>query len=308
MRLHYYWFRVSLALLLPMTLMVSCGKKELTPEEMFRRGAKIITAGTSNINMHSAILYGYVNPKAYSSDRWVAFEISTSPDFLFPKGYTFYGELDVHNGFYCQVDGLANSTTYYYRAVINSKVWLSKTDLEVGEIRSFKTKDFEAIAEAVDLGLSVKWSKFNLGATSPYEYGAYFIWGTTTPLEIDKWDNPDPSILYEDAARVNLGEGWRLPTDAEFTELREQCDWDWITEDNVSGYKVSSRVNENSIFLPAAGAGFTDFVNTQGYYLSSTISDKDDNIAYGLIFHPNSVARNTMSHRSVPESIRPVTQ
>ena len=34
-----------------------------------------------------------------------------------------------------------------------------------------------ATPEAVDLGLSVKWASFNLGATKPEEYGDYYAWG-----------------------------------------------------------------------------------------------------------------------------------
>lgn len=134
----------------------------------------------------------------------------------------------------------------------------------------------------VDLGLSVKWAACNVGARSPEEFGNYYAWGETEPKSSYSWmnykwsrqksmtvftkycGNPgygldgysdtktrlDPE---DDAARVNLGEGWRMPTEKEIRELEEKCAWEWVELNDVQGFKVTSLKNGNSIFLPAAG-------------------------------------------------------
>ena len=125
--------------------------------------------------------------------------------------------------------------------------------------------------EYVDLGLSVKWATFNVGASVPEDYGDYFAWGEVEPKDEYSWENykwcdgtesvmtkyndvDNKSILDEedDAAKVNWGGEWRMPTDEELTELREKCTWEWTMHNGVNGYKVIG-VNENSIFLPATG-------------------------------------------------------
>ena len=119
----------------------------------------------------------------------------------------------------------------------------------------------------VDLGLSVKWATCNVGANSPSDYGNYYAWGETTTKSEYTGDNSktygnssynrdiggDASL---DAARANWGGTWRLPTEAEFQELIDNCDWQWTTQGGHKGYKVTSKkkgYEGRSIFLPAAG-------------------------------------------------------
>ena len=149
---------------------------------------------------------------------------------------------------------------------------------------------YTAVAgEAVDLGLSVKWSSVNLGATSPTHYGDYFAWGETSPKDIYSWstyelkDSSENLLKYnnvdiaygivdnktefkdynyeDDAARQVLGGKWRIPTDAEWAELEEKCIWTWTTQNGVNGRLVTSKTNGASIFLPAAG------YRVGGYYI-----------------------------------------
>ena len=130
----------------------------------------------------------------------------------------------------------------------------------------------------VDLGLSVKWATMNVGATSPEDYGDYFAWGETEPKSEYNWgtykwcdghfnnltkycsssdfgivDNKIELDLEDDAANVNWGDAWRTPTKAELYELIENCTWSWTTQNGIDGYKIQSKINANSIFLPAAG-------------------------------------------------------
>ena len=130
--------------------------------------------------------------------------------------------------------------------------------------------------EYVDLGLTsgTLWATCNVGASSPYEAGSYFAWGETSPkqdysLNSYKWynsvtgkytkyctnssygdvDNKTELDLADDAAYVNWGAKWRMPSRAQFDELRAECDWQW----NGSGYLVTSKKNNKTLILPAAG-------------------------------------------------------
>ena len=115
--------------------------------------------------------------------------------------------------------------------------------------------------ESVDLGLSVKWAAYNVGAENPWEYGDYFAYGETEPKDEYTMENcltyeksiPDLAGNPEyDAATANWGDGWRLPMKSEIQELIDNCEWEWTELEGVSGYNVTGP-SGNSIFLPAAG-------------------------------------------------------
>ena len=151
--------------------------------------------------------------------------------------------------------------------------------------------------EAVDLGLSVKWATCNVGAESPEEYGDYFAWGETTTKSEDTYENSKTcgknigdiagNPAY-DAATANWGGSWRMPTKAEFEELINNCTWQWTTQGGKNGYKVTSKINGNSIFLSAAGYRNGSSLNNAGYngnYLSSTPNESNTQNAYNLNFN-----------------------
>ena len=115
--------------------------------------------------------------------------------------------------------------------------------------------------ECVDLGLSVLWATCNVGASNPSDNGSYFAWGeTSTKSEYTKENSKTYNLKIGkiggnasyDAARVQWGYPWRLPTKAEMKELLNKCQWQWMTQDGKNGYKITGP-NGNSIFLPAAG-------------------------------------------------------
>ena len=116
--------------------------------------------------------------------------------------------------------------------------------------------------EWVDLGLSVKWATCNVGASSPSDYGDYFAWGEISTKSSytennSKTYNKQMSDIagnsQYDTARANWGGTWRMPTEKEFQELSYQCTWTWTSLGGHNGYRVTSKTNGNSIFLPAAG-------------------------------------------------------
>lgn len=169
----------------------------------------------------------------------------------------------------------------------------------------------------VDLGLSVKWATCNIGAFSPYDYGYYFAWGeiSAKPSYTRKNSKTDGVIVGEiagnpshDAARKNWTNSWRLPTKAEYEELRDRCIWTWIKQNGHYGYHVQGG-NGKSIFIPAAGRCYgttLDNVEEYGYYWSST---PDDNWHEAYLLNFSSSGKYMfLGERYCGHSIRPVSE
>ena len=190
--------------------------------------------------------------------------------------------------------------------------------------------------EYVDLGLSVKWASCNVGADEPEDNGHYYAWGAKFGQNIYDWEHytfrssgtKDDDIKFskyvlsdrygsvdlkktldeaDDVARFMLGRGWRMPTAAELTELKNKCTWTWGTYNGVKGYDVQGP-NGNRIFLPAAGyngGGESGQEGEFGYYWDSHLND---NTIYGgfLYFNENGVTDATSTSRYYGLSVRAV--
>lgn len=185
--------------------------------------------------------------------------------------------------------------------------------------------------KAVDLGLSVKWASYNVGAESPEDYGGYYAWGETEEKSNYSWDTykywsdrdgdgyvegseitnigSNISGTSYDVAHVKWGGSWRMPTLDEIKELCNKCSWEWTSVNGVSGQKVTGP-NGNSIFLPAAGARDGTEVYRRGsfgFYWSGTLGELYSDSAYGLCF--TSDAHDWFSHyRYDGLTVRPVTE
>ena len=166
----------------------------------------------------------------------------------------------------------------------------------------------------IDLGLpsGTLWADRNVGADSPEAYGDYFAWGETEPKENYDWstykwcqgsydtqtkyctsssfgtvDNKIVLDLEDDAANVNMGKDWRMPTNDELSELNSKCTWTWTTQSGTKGYRVTGP-NGNSIFLPAAGCRIDSSLydaGSYGDYWSASLSESDPRIAWELDFY-----------------------
>ena len=190
--------------------------------------------------------------------------------------------------------------------------------------------------EAVDLGLSVKWASYNVGATKPEEYGDYFAWGEIPRKNRYDWStykwcnfsynsltkyNTSPSYgtvdnkaqleMSDDVARANWGGKWRLPTKEEFDELKSNCTWTWTTQSGTEGFKVTSKKNGNSIFLPAAGDWYDGSsaggVGYSGHYWSSSLRTDCPNDAWEMYFGSGFHYMYSLD-RFYGLSVRPVTE
>lgn len=197
---------------------------------------------------------------------------------------------------------------------------------------------------AIDIGLSVKWANMNIGAYKITDMGAYFAWGEvaghsglissgttmadgynygwpTTPynggsneFNATKYTSTDGRTQLEpwdDAAYMNWGGNWRMPTIAEETELYDTYNknewgsdnatkWKWIWQTDYqgvsgcNGYLISYRASTanttvtSSIFLPAAGYRYGTSVNdlgSYGYYWSSALNAGSPYRARWLFFY-----------------------
>ena len=194
---------------------------------------------------------------------------------------------------------------------------------------------------AVDLGLGVYWATCNLNesgfVSSPEAYGDYYAWGETETKSNYSWstykfgtslsgpfskyntqrsygsiDNKTVLEPEDDAAHVNLGGKWRMPTDEEWTELRTKCTWTWVTDYNGTGIngRLVTATNGNSIFLPAAGYRGDSYLydaGSYGDYWSSSLYSGYPSRAWRVFFSSDDVYRNNY-YRYFGFSVRPVSE
>jgi hypothetical protein len=180
------------------------------------------------------------------------------------------------------------------------------------------------VGDAVDLGLSVRWASYNVGANSSEEYGGLYGWADPTGENTtnDVWDNnftwisplyggvTPPSEISGtdyDIARAKWGSYWRLPSSAEIQELIAKCTWQWT----ANGMKVTGP-NGNSIFLPAAGhrdGSTVSDAGTKGYYWSGTLSTSDSGNAQCLVADEENwrLSLSNANARYMGQSVRPVS-
>ena len=167
-----------------------------------------------------------------------------------------------------------------------------------------------------DLGLSVLWATMNVGATTETGYGDFYSWGETDTKDSFSSpstyaDNPTTLPADHDAATANWGSACRMPTNTEFGELTNNCDWSWTTESSINGCKVTCKKQgstNNSIFLPAAGLKYSSSTIGQGSYgdyLSSSLSDESD-CAYYATFDSTGCKNGNKGKRWLGYTVRAV--
>lgn len=220
-------------------------------------------------------------------------------------------------------------------------------------------KNIASIAKPVDLGLSIKWATWNIGARCPEDIGDEFAWGETVTkkdyslktykffdiatkkytkyyhnydansqtyiTDYEKHTVIDGASTYgerkentdygaikdvgdikavildncDDVATVRWGEMWRMPTNVELKELYSKCKWEFVTLNNIKGYKITGP-NGNSIFIPGDEEG-------HGAIYSSASPMNESKYAYKLSFNRYNPIYDS-SDRYWEASVRPVTK
>ena len=166
----------------------------------------------------------------------------------------------------------------------------------------------------VDLGLpsGTLWATCNVSANAPEDYGDYFAWGEVAPKEVYDWstykwcngseftltkycadsehgivDNKTDLDPEDDAAYVNWGPSWRMPTSDQLEELKNSCTWQRTEMNGVIGNVVTGP-NGNTMFLPAAGAingSAFERVGQYGYLWSCELISDGTGVASYLYFN-----------------------
>ena len=204
----------------------------------------------------------------------------------------------INDNYEIKAEGLLPNTTYHYTAYLdlgNGTVY--------GEDRTFTTApaDFNPDTDLVDLGLSTKWAKYNVGASDEKQLGGLFgfgdMTGFQTSINLEDYASADIYKTDRDVANKVYGSWVTMPTIDEFEELFTECKKEWVedTENHVAGYKFTGP-NGNSIFLPAAGTrtqGNVSGEGLNGYYLSGSINATDNRFAMAYNFDQNSSRRTT---------------
>lgn len=147
----------------------------------------------------------------------------------------------------------------------------------------------------VDLGLpsGTLWATCNVGADKPSDFGLYFQWGdiqgyTSEEVGLDegqkkfaidwsdyKWGAAPNFTKYkrygatleleDDAAHVNMGGDWHIPTPEQCQELIDNTTSEWTTQDGVNGELFTSKTDPSkSIFIPATGFAWNGSVYFRG--------------------------------------------
>lgn len=225
-------------------------------------------------------------------------------------------------------------TTYYYRTYVKFLDEFYYSDVATVTTKAWQPADVEVNGyKFVDLGLpsGLLWARTNVGASSDFEDGDYFAWGEIEPKENYSWDTykwgdaPSNMTKYntqdnltildsdDDVATGKWGEGCRIPSSAEFTELRENCDWSWQEDyQGASGYLVTG-CNGNSIFFPASGYFDGGEINSHGvygrYWANSVVFSGVRSISANCLYFSASTASSTNTQRRYSGlPVRPVAE
>ncbi len=341
-RKHLWMWVALLATVFGMAL-ASCGDDE---EDASNNTQDVAVTGTaSEVGANYAIVNGVVNLDAISASYTsveVGVEVSTTQDFADSRR-TQATDV-VGRTISVRVGGLKHSTKYYYRTYVSIS---SLSFDYYGKTYSFTTQKVQGDYgnhAYVDLGLpsGTLWATCNIGADNPEDYGLYFAWGETTGYTQDTTDGHSfnwASYKYaiddyntltkycndsyygyngftdtltelepeDDAAYVNWGANWRMPSYDQQTELRTKCTWTWKTKSGKNGYEVVGP-NGSSLFFPTAGrrSGTSlDLAGSDGYYWSRTLGTVSPNDGWYLNFGSSGII-TISSYRYYGRSVRPV--
>lgn len=330
--------------LLALAAVVSCGKDDADGDVVDLGHETITTGAARDVDITTAVVDGNLRvTDDVLRDCTFGVIYSTQPglDIDHCTGQQTSRSLEGQR-FTVTLTGLRPETKYYYRAFV-----CIGSNYVYGTEKSFTTK--ETSYAYVDLGLpsGTLWATCNVGADNPEDYGYHFAWGEVVPkstytFSTYKWmksgysdwtgcskytipdgqtsgcwysngtfvgDNKTELDLEDDAAYMNWGEGWRMPSRAQWYELSDtnNCTWTWTKLNGKNGYLVESKRNEASLFLPAAGYQLDRYkgADSEGDYWSRSLVTSNTSRAYQMGFAWGDVD-NEVEPRGSGFSVRPV--
>lgn len=282
--------------------------------------AKAITGEVSDLTANKATFGGQLSQFPADAESGIVVS-GIAGDERVRAGVRFPGTTEAD--FRVEAKGFLPATTYYYTAYLDLGA-----GVVYGETRQFITPDqtFDVNTDMVDLGLSTKWAKCNLGASTETEAGALLGFGDITGF--------NTGIMLEEYAKRNIyrtaldvaNRVWNgratMPTIDEYEELFRCCKVEWQEMDGVAGYRFTGP-NGNSIFMPAAGSRTKANISgagTEGRYLSGSsnivsefdkegnekIISGDERFAMSYLFNASGNNRTTTpTYQAL--SVRPVS-
>lgn len=295
---------------------------------------------TSNTNANSIFLpcAGYFDGTTYKGASWGHYWSSSlskknmrnAMAFIFPSTSSYLNSVSRCQGLSIRP---VSSTTPATPSNPTGEDDSPSDEDNTGEEDTPHTPNFNGY-DYVDLGLpsGLLWATCNVGAATPDANGYYFAWGETAPkaeynkstyqfgdldIAITKyntdstWGMPDYNTvldLVDDAAHVNWGGDWRMPTKAEMDELIRYCTHVWTElDEGKCGYLLTGP-NGNSIYLPCAGYRYHSvavIVNLSGGYWTSSLCETWTAHAHSLTFMGGEFHASDLS-REGGHSVRPV--
>ena len=294
-----------------------------TLEEIVITVPTVTTNAVTDITANSALVGGQITDAGNGtiSESGICYKTGN-------EDWTCVALTATNNAFSTTLTDLTPNTTYTVRAYATNEEGTG-----YGEEVSFTT-DYGF----VDLGLpsGTLWATCNVGADNPEEYGDYFAWGETQPKDYYWWttyqycngnyntltkycsnssygyngftDNLTTLLPEDDAATVNWGSDWRMPTYVEWQELHDNTIYTWTTQNGVIG-KLYTASNGASLFLPAAGyyrVGSVIDAGSRGDYWSSTLGNPTPDYGEGLYFFGDSFVNDRNYYRYLGLSVRAV--
>lgn len=259
----------------------------------------------------------------------------------YPKSITSLGGTYYHKSMYPAKELYASWTTNIpsrsgpIATVTEPK---QKMHIPYGTTAAYRAKDWARVHDlvedvderAIDLGLSVRWASCNVGATAPEENGTHFMWGDTIARSQHKWsaypysgtsfntltkyntrtasgtiDNRTTLIAFDDAAYINWGETWRMPTEAEWQELLDNCTLEQTTLNGVDVIKVTGP-NGNFIYLPKVGYKMDTHDGTGYCYWSSSLNTSELDDGCNKAIYLNGTSGLKKAYRYIGMGVRAV--
>ncbi len=306
--------KYSILLMFVATLLFSCGKDAEKPT--------VVTGQVFDVTSTSAKVTATVESDGGAEVTERGFEYYCSPscesDHDCYSGVILSGSgLGEYQG---EITELAPNETVYVRAYATNEAGTS-----YGEEISFNTSGcFINGYEYVDLGLpsGLKWAAYNVGATTPYELGDYYAWGELKAKESFEAGN---SLTYgipmedisgdveHDVAALSWGSTWRIPTEAEARELKDNCTWEWVIVDNNIWGGFATGPNGKQIFFPSGGfktettVGFNE--DEAAYWTSSPDNfEHDPGYAAFFYIYSNNFCNIGWMSRYAGMLVRPVSE